>query len=348
MNVGPYYQRAQSAATRRTRWLVAAGALGGTAILMKQGGFDGLVATSALAVALRGPLLERAKALGLVAAGAMVPIGAALIHALTVGFGRYWTDVVAFRAGHELHSTLGGRSWAFQGTFPRARMDLLALAAVALIGLVVVVRRRTERVGLLSWLLAGLVAFNLGGLYWTHYYVQLVPPLVVLGAIGATAFRWRIVAVVLTCVAIAPVAKTLVDVTTASGRAHITFAGSYKVDQRIARWVHRNTTPADTIYVLDSRATIYYLADRTTTYPYLWHHSPLQTPTGMKLMRKMLAGSARPKIVVAYRNPRQLDPSQRLAAVLTRNYRTVWRPVKGIRVLLRRDAGAITPPPAPA
>src|SRR6266516_4782034 len=82
----------------RRRWLLAAGVLGGTAILMKQGGFDGLLAAAALAVAVRGPLLERAKALGLVAAGVLVPVGAALIHALTVGFGTYWTDVVAFRA----------------------------------------------------------------------------------------------------------------------------------------------------------------------------------------------------------------------------------------------------------
>ena len=334
----------------RRPWLAAAGALGATAILMKQGGFDGLAAAAALAFALRGPLVERAKALGLVAAGAMVPIGAALIHALTVGFGKYWTDVVSFRAGHELRdSTLVGRFGGFKGTFPKAEADLWALAVVALIGLVVVARRRTDRVVVLAWLLAAFVAFNLGGLYWTHYYVQLLPPLVVLAALGASAFRWRIVAIGLTCLALAPVGETLIHVATTTGEAHdatITFSGSFEVDERIAAWVKQNTTPKDPIYALDSRATLYYLANRVTRYPYIWHHSPLLTPSGMKLLRKMLAGPDRPRIVVLYRNPRELDKSQRLAAILTRYYREVWRPVKGIRVLVRRDARRITPPPA--
>ena len=92
-------------------------------------------------------------------------------------------------------------------------------------------------------------------------------------------------------------------------------------------------------------ATLYYLADRVTRYPYIWHHSPLLTPNGMKLLRRMLAGPDRPRIVVLYRNPRELDKSQRLAAILTREYRLEWRPVKGIRVLVRRDARGITPPP---
>ena len=337
----------------RRAWLVAAGVLGATAILMKQGGFDGLVAAGALAVAAGGPpFLERARALGLVAVGAAVPIGAALIHALTVDFGKYWTDVVAFRAGHELHdSTLGGRFGGLKGTFPKAEADLWALALVALIGLVVVARRRTERVVLLTWFFAAFVAFNLGGLYWTHYYVQLVPSLVVLAALGASAFPWRIVAIGLVCLALAPVGETLVHVATTTGEAHdaaITFAGSYEVDERIAAWVKQNTTPADTIYALDSRATLYYLAGRVTRYPYIWHHSPLLTPSGMKLLRKMLSGPDRPRIVVLYRNPRELDKSRRLAAILTASYREVWRPVKGIRVLVRRDARGITPPPVSA
>jgi hypothetical protein len=333
----------------RRRWLIAAGVLGGTAILMKQGGFDGLVAAGALAFAASGPLIERARAMGLVAAGAAVPIGAALIHALTVGFGKYWTDVVAFRAGHELHdSTLVGRFGGFKGTFPKAETDLWALAVVALIGLVVVVRRRTERVVVLTWFLAAFVAFNLGGLYWSHYYVQLLPPLVVLAAIGATAFRWRIVAIGLTCLALAPVGQILIHVVSTTGEAHdatITFSGSFEVDERIAAWVKQNTTPADTIYALDSRATLYYLANRVTRYPYIWHHSPLLTPSGMKLLRKMLAGPDRPRIVVLYRNPSELDKSKRMAGILTRGYRLVWQPVKGIRVLVRRDARGITPPP---
>src|SRR3954447_24438612 len=58
---------------RRWRWLFAAGALGGVAILMKQGGFDGLVAAGVLALAVPHSLRDRARAAALVAAGALVP-----------------------------------------------------------------------------------------------------------------------------------------------------------------------------------------------------------------------------------------------------------------------------------
>jgi hypothetical protein len=282
-----------------------------------------------------------------VTAGALVPIGAALIHGLTVGFGKYWSDVVAFRAGHELHSDFESRGLAFQGSLPKAEADLLAVAIVGLVGLLFVLRRRTERALLVAWLLAALVAFNLGGLFWTHYYVQLVPVFAVLAGIGATAFRFRLLAVVLTCVAIAPVVETLIHVATTRGEAHdaaIPYAGSFEVDKQVAAYARRNTTPRDTIYVLDSRATIYYLADRRTTYPYLWHHSPLLTASGMDLLRGMLAARDRPKIVIAYRSEDNLDPTKRLGRILARNYRVVWRPVKGIRMMVRRDAAVPAPP----
>lgn len=335
----------------RDRWLLAAGALGATAILMKQGGFDGLVAVAVLAVAAPGPLVRRARSLGLVVAGALVPIGLALIHALTVGFDKYWTDLVGFRADRELHSDLGDRGTAFAGTFPKAREDLLAVAALALIGLVVVLRRRTERAVLPAWLLAGIVAFNLGGLYWSHYYVQLVPPLAVLAALGVTAFRFRPLAVALTCVAIAPVAITLVDVATSNEADFnhlVPYAASFKDDQAAAAYARRNTTPAERIYVLDSRASVYWLADRRTDYPYLWHNSPIRTAKGMKLLRAMLAGPRRPRIVLLYRNPKQFDPTGAVPRILARYYREVWRPHKGLRVLVRRDGRPVTRPPFPS
>src|SRR5947208_105352 len=70
----------------RTRWwLFAAGVLGGCALLMKQGGFDGLVAAAALAVAVPASRGERVRAGAAVAAGAAIPLGAALLHAVSVG-----------------------------------------------------------------------------------------------------------------------------------------------------------------------------------------------------------------------------------------------------------------------
>jgi hypothetical protein len=318
-------------------WLFAAGMLGGAGVLMKQGGFDGLVAVGALAVAAQASLGARARALGLVVAGALVPIGAAVLNALSVGFGTYWWDLVAFRANSRFHD--GSRSYFFDASFPAARDDVLALAAVALVGLVVTARRRTERVLLGSWLIAALVAFNIGGFFWPHYYVQLVPVLAVLAGMGATVLRSRRLAVALCCAAMAPVVVTLVGLETESAAARaadIPYQRDYEVDRRIAAFVRANTTTADTIYALDSRADLYYLAHRRTRYPYLWHHSPVLTHRGLVMLRLMVTGPERPRFVVVYRDPNHFDPTGALAFALNRGYRVVWRPAPGVRVLLRR------------
>ncbi|MEA2308776.1 MAG: hypothetical protein QOI65_1062 [Thermoleophilaceae bacterium] len=324
---------------RRWTWLFAAGVLGGGALLMKQGGFDGLVAATALAYAAGASTRERARGVAVVAAGALVPVGAALLHALSVGFGTYWTDVVAFRLSSEFHD--GSRSDFFDASFPAARQDVFVLAAVALVGLAIAARRRTERVLLVAWLLAALVAFNVGGLFWAHYYVQLVPPLAVLAGIGATALGSRRLAVALCCAAVAPVGVTLVDLETKPAEAReaaVAYENDYELDTRVAAFVRSHTAPADTIYVVDSRADIYYLADRRTPYPYLWHHSPLLTRRGLQLMRLMLTGPDRPRAVAVYRDPGHLDPSGALTMALHRGYRLAWRPAPGVRVLLRRLA----------
>jgi hypothetical protein len=328
--------------TRRERWLFAAGVLGGSAILAKQSGFDGLVAAAALAVAAAaGPARSRLRSLAVVAAGAIVPIGAALLQAaVTVGLDRYWTEVVAFRSSGEFNDALGPRSELFEAGFPAARKDLLAVAAVAAIGLVAVLRRRGDRVPVVAWLVAALVALNVGGLYWPHYYMQVLPPLALLAGIGATAFRSRPATLALCAVAVAPVAVWFgqIQAPAASRHPNIRYEAAFKFDEKVADFVQRNTTPADTIYALDSRAELYFYADRRTTYPYIWHHSPALTPAGKALMRRMLAAPSRPKIVILYRNPRHVDPSGALSEILHYEYRVVWQPRFGVRVLEERPA----------
>lgn len=335
---------------RGPAWLVAAGALGGAAITMKQGGFDGLAAVVALACAVGPTLRERVRSVLLAAAGAALPIGAVLIHALTVGFGTYWTDIVAFRATSQFHD--GSRSYFFNASFPSAKHDVLTLAVVALVGVAVVARRRTERVVLLGWLAAALVAFNVGGLFWPHYYVQLLAPLAVLAGIGATWFRSTPVAVALCCAAVAPVAVSLVRI--AANVEPVRYEKLYAQDRVVASFIRANTTPRDSIYALDSRAEIYYLADRSTSFPYIWHHSPVLTPKGVALLRLHLMGPERPRIVAVYRNPRHFDRTGFVSLELAAGYREVWQPRTGIRIYVRRPVrfgmtrvARIGAPPAP-
>ena len=320
----------------RDRWLFAAGVLGGSAITMKQAGFDGLVAAVALAWVARAGWRTRARSTLLIASGALVPLGAALVHGLSVGLGTYWDAIAGFRLSSDFND--GSRSYFFNASFPYVKDDLLALAVVAVIGLgaVALTRRRGEAVVLLVWLLAGILALNAGHNFWPHYYVQLVPVLAVLAGIGATAFGSRPLAAVLCSAAMAPVAVSLVGIATKADGYRVRYEKSYRVDRQVAAFVRANSRPSDTVYALDSRAELYYLADRSSGYPYLWHHSPLLTPTGLALLRLYLTGPGRPKIVVTYRDARHFDRTGLTAIAIRRGYRLVWRPRRGIRVYVRR------------
>jgi hypothetical protein len=97
-----------------------------------------------------------------------------------------------------------------------------------------------------------------------------------------------------------------------------------------------NTTPAQWVYALDSRADVYFLADRRTPYPYIFHHSPILTRPGIDRLRLVLTGPGRPRVVAVYRDPNHFDPSGTLGFLLNRGYRVVWRPAPGVRVLMRR------------
>jgi 4-amino-4-deoxy-L-arabinose transferase-like glycosyltransferase len=165
-------------------WPAAAAVLGGSALLMKQSGFDGLVVVFAVALLQRG----RLKSVALAAAGAAIPIGASAIAGWLSGWQFYWSAVVGDHLGAATAST---RERHLLGSLPSAARDLLPLAGVALVGLWLSRKQPLELRIVLVWLVAALAGVNVGGLYWPHYYVQLLPALCLLAGLGLAQLRNR-------------------------------------------------------------------------------------------------------------------------------------------------------------
>jgi 4-amino-4-deoxy-L-arabinose transferase-like glycosyltransferase len=321
---------------RHGAWLVCAGVMGGLAILMKQSGADGLVVALLVAAAVTGALRERIVRAGLVVAGAALPLAASVLHGLVLGWSGYWRAVVGFQAGQSL--PLASRPDRFAASLAPVEQDLLALACVALVGVVACIRRRNGPWGVpLVWLALAFAALNTGGNYWPHYFVQLVPPLALLGAVGATAFRSRLLAVGMSAVAVAPVLVTLVSWSPPEA--------SFHRDELVARFVTEHSTRANTIYAIDSEADLYYLANRRAPEPYVWRAQIRNIPGALDGLRRVIADPGRrPKLIVEYRDPTALDGSGRLSKLVKRHYRPIWRaPVKGRQPLVL--VARITVPP---
>ena len=310
-------------------WLAGAGVLAGTALTMKQSGIDGIV-VGAVIVALTG----RWRAALVFAAGAVVPLSACVLHGIAIGWSSYWTALV----GYQL-SALGSDGadastrWADLGRHAGAvTVDLAAVLVVSLFGWRMLDRHGRRLIG--AWLAAAFVGVNLGGSYWPHYFVQLLPPLVLLAAAAAGVpsrrRRWALAGVVV----LPTLAWLAALVPLSPGRRAdvIPYDALAARDDRIASVIRASTTPADRIYVLESEAYLYFAAQRESPYPYLWGKPIDKIPDALPRLRAMLTSPQRPVLVILDTPPGAVDPSGGIAADLAAHYRldTV---VEGVPIL---------------
>ena len=323
-------------------WLVAAGLLAGSAVLMKQSGFDGLLVAGAVAGTASGP---RLRALGLFCSGAAVPVGLSALHGLMVGWSSYWFAVAGYKlAAHSgADSTPSSRLAPLASSWLGARRDLELLVLVALGGLAVTLLRRPRLWLPGGWLLAAFAGFNTASLYWPHYYVQLIAPLSLLAALAATSVSSRSLGVLVVAVAVWQVLPFLVRLDSMSPpelRALVPYYRQYTTDVRIARIVRERSAPRNAIYALDSEADLYFLAARRAAFPYLWAHPLDEIPRAMARLRALLGGRDRPRLVVVYRAPRKVDRTGKLARILRKDYRLLERvPATDVSILRRSPAG---------
>jgi hypothetical protein len=315
-----------------SRWFVFAGALGGCALLMKQSGFDGLV----VVLVLGASGANSGRRLVAAAAGAAVPIGASLIGGLTGGWHSYWSDLVASHVGS---ANLDVRLSRLGASLPGVTRDLLPLALVAIIG-AWRVRGSAPGRGALAWLVAALVAVNVGGLYWPHYYVQLLPPLALLAGAGLarlSAPRAWAAAAVLVFPALFFVGNVVASPDTKSDRL-VKYAIGFDNDAAIAHYVHSHSRPRDLVYAYDSRADFYFLAQRRAAFPYLWAHPLQQVPGARAALERTLSGARRPRFVVLFQQPPPDPFGREIRSILTRDYKPAWRaPTTGTEVLASRQ-----------
>jgi hypothetical protein len=319
-------------------WLVAAAVLGGSAMLMKQSGFDGLAVVFAVALFRR----KRLKSVGLVAAGAAVPLGASALAGWASGWGFYWSAVVGDHLGA---ATSASRLNHLVQSLPAAERDLLPLAATALLGLWLSRKQPFQfRLGLV-WLAAALAGVNVGGLYWPHYYVQLLAPLCVLAALALARVRSRGLVWAGAGLVMVPALLFLGALAQASDYRSdrmVKYALGFENDQRIARYVRSHSSPHDSVYALVSRADFYFLARRPSASPYLWAH-PLNTIPGARAaLAETLAAPWRPRLVVLFQSAPLHRSERRLRSILNRYYEAVWRaPQTGTTVLAAEKRRAV-------
>jgi len=338
----------------RGRWLLVAGLLTGSAVMIKQSAFDGGLAAVAYLLWLRGRGGVR-PALAL-AGSALVPV--ASFAAFAPSFHAWWYAVVIYRGqGDSLFTgSLGHRYHLFTLSLPALLKGLGVLGALALVGW------RRSPVLVRFWLGAAALGVLGGGNFHTHYYLQLVPPLCVLAGVGLVRVaepRARAAALVFAAAGVATLTVTAplwFASSTAQAKAIWPRDPHLVHDRALARYIRAHTEPHQRVLVLWAAADLYYLADRDPALRYMWYRNIESIPHALPLTRTVLERQWA-SLVVAVQPPRKIDKTGTVARILFEDYRLIAR-VDGIPVYrpdqlddqaeaLRHEQHAVLPSPPP-
>jgi 4-amino-4-deoxy-L-arabinose transferase-like glycosyltransferase len=302
-------------------WLVACGLLTGIAVMTKQSGFDaGLAAVLFLLASRRRAGIVPA---GVIVGSAVVPVALGVV--LSASPSDWWYAMVTYRgAGDSIVSgSLSGRLGQFWDTAPAMLQALAALGALAAVGW-----RRSPLLAKL-WLGAAALCVIGGGNFHEHYYLQVAPPLALLGGIGlAEVVRRRspFVAGVAAGLALWGLYATVplwFDSPREQAAQVFPRDGHLQVDGEIVDYVRSNSRPGDRIFVMWAAANVYYLSDRDPAVPYMWFRNIQTIPGALDQVRDALAASDRPVLVVVEQPPKSIDPSGRTADLLNSLYEQV-------------------------
>jgi len=189
--------------------------------------------------------------------------------------------------------------------------------------------RRSPPLGRI-WLGAGVVGVLGGGNFHPHYYLQLVPPLSLLAAVGVrtlwlSAPRPAIVAAGAAAAATLALAMPVAWATPTKQAETIWPRDPHLIhDAVLARHVRVHTRPGQRVLAVWADADLYYLADRRPAIRYLWSRNVSAIPGALQAVHRVLA-TRRAALVLVVQPPAKLDPSGRTAALLRREYRRVAR-----------------------
>jgi 4-amino-4-deoxy-L-arabinose transferase-like glycosyltransferase len=332
---------------RRLQLFAGAGALAATALLVKQSFGDALVAGIVAFVAAKALGLswrETARRAGAYAAGIALVFVALVVWVLATSATAHdvWYAMFGFRLDSASVLIKNGLETRLSSLGSPLIASGLALSLVlAVVGLVRLQGRPLVRITFGAWMATAAAGILLGGSYWRHYLIALVPA----AAAGAAALcqRYRLVG------AVAVVAIAFVPVTHAADVAIHDKADNYqRAGVTLGHYIRARSLPGATLYAMYSKPNALYYAGLRVPYPYNWSLMIRAVPGARDALRRVLASPQRPTWILRAHGPKEfgLDASGATRRLLAQHYRRVAT-VCGTPLLLARAARTLPAPGGP-
>ncbi len=295
--------------TWRRQWAWA-GVAAAAAVLMKPSGLSALVLTVGWAFVTGAAVRGTAIAVLTFILG-LVP---SVLHGIWVGWEFYVGSMIGQRV---LFASQGSLSIGTQ-LDRLGRSTLLTMPSwgiPAVLSLTALSRRfqRPQLFGLL-WLGSSVFGMAMGGFWFLHYFIQLMPPLAFLGGagllgLGRQRFRW--VWTLLLLLVTLPFTRDLLLWTSPPSQISwdLYRRSGYLVATEVADYIAANTSMDESVFIAFSQAEIYYLSRRRAAIPYMYYayyeYSPDIFDQAVDAIRE-----AEPAIVVVAQPP----PSNRMSS----------------------------------
>ena len=157
------------------------------------------------------------------------------------------------------------------------------------------------------WLIGCVAGIAMGGDWWFHYLIQAAVPGAIWLAVALSEVRPRMPRRLWSAVVVAVVAMLILpySVLTLPSRSAMTESlyghPGYANQEAVARYVNEHTTPETPIFVAFDQAALYYLADRPSTYRYLYDQELRAFPESEAELIAMVESASRPKYIVGTR-----------------------------------------------
>lgn len=344
------------------RWALAAGVLAGMATLFKQVALTNALFSVAVAMGLPNrsePRLPHAQGhartrastaerLGwFVVGGALAwfPFVAWFIWA--GAFREFWDSVAGYNLGYAssvpLKFYLRNFRWTF-GTILVLAWPAYLLAALGFVAWIAKPERRRKAQLFGAWLVASAAGVAIGGYFRDHYYIQALPAVAVLAALGARALadlagdRWK-----RATFAIALAAPLYYTVSVAGGYylpgdakakfCEIYSSNSFAISEEVGLFIAARTKPDDRVFIFGSEPQILFHSDRRSATRYIFVY-PLMVPTERarqrqaELIREVERAS--PKVVVTVFARTSFLANRRTA---TEAFEATWQMLGGYRLV---------------
>ncbi|MFN8639934.1 MAG: glycosyltransferase family 39 protein [Dehalococcoidia bacterium] len=309
-----------------------AGLAGGMAVMLKPSG------GAALALCLVWLIQERASLRDWVICGSMgaLPIVAGVIHGwATVGLEPYLDAAILFRLTHPVPDQLD----RFVTGIGNTMWVTLPLAVLATAGMARLERR--ARAFCLAWLGVSIAGVAMGGNWWPHYFVQVVPPLALpagalLGGVGRARRFPALASLTIVAALLAMPVALYASLGPSGGTDALYGRAGLLVEDEIGTWIRAHAAPDDRIYVAFSEPGLNYYARRLSVIPWLYIQQLTDIERAFpEVMRAVRDGEPR-YVVLVDDGPHYRAAFERIYVAMGDRYEVV-RDYEGATVYERRD-----------